>query len=61
MFDRWFARWTDVLAGFAAVVVVVHLVFEIDRRQRKLRDLFFVLGHDSALMTGHLEELAREG
>jgi hypothetical protein len=61
MFDRWFGSWTDVVAGFAAAAVLVYLVFEVDRQQRKLRDLFFVLGHDSALMTEHLEELVRRG
>jgi hypothetical protein len=61
MFERWFGSWTDVVAGAAALAALSYLVFEVDRRQRKLRDLFFVLGPDSAVMTDHLEEIARRG
>ncbi len=61
MFERWFGTWTDVVTGAVALAVVAYLVYEIDRRQKKLRDLFYVLGPDSAIMTAHLEELARRG
>jgi len=47
--------------GAAAAAVLIYLGYEINRRQRKLRELFFVLGPDSTLMTEHLEELARRG
>ena len=52
MFDRWFESFTEVVAAAAAL---------IKRRQKKLRNLFDVLGPDSAVMADHLEELARRG
>ena len=59
--DRWFGSFTEVVTAAAAAAVLVYLGFEINRRQRKLRDLFFVLGPDSTVMADHLEELARRG
>jgi hypothetical protein len=61
MFDRWFESVTEVVAAAAAAAAVFYLGFEINRRQKRLRDLFFVLGPDSAEMAEHLEELARRG
>ena len=61
MFDRWFDSFTEVVTAVAAAGVLVYLGFEIKRRQKKLRDLFYVLGPDSTLMAGHLEEMARRG
>jgi hypothetical protein len=61
MFDRWFGTVTEVIATAAAAAAVICLGYEINRRQKRLRDLFFVLGPDSAVMAEHLEELARRG
>jgi len=61
MFDRWFGSVTEVVAAAAAAGVLIYLGYEINRRQKKLRDLFYVLGPDSAVMAEHLEELARRG
>ena len=61
MFDRWFDSFTEVFAAVAAAGVLVYLGHEINRRQKKLRDLFYVLGPDSTIMADHLEELARRG
>jgi hypothetical protein len=61
MFDRWFGTVTEVLAAAAAAAAVIYLGYEINRRQNRLRDLFYVLGPDSAVMAEHLEELARRG
>ncbi len=61
MFDRWFGTFTEAVTAVAAIAVLVYLAYEINNRQKKLRDLFFVLGPDSAVMTDHLEELARRG
>ena len=41
--------------------MLIYLGSEIKRRQKKLRDLFYVLGPDSTVMADHLEELARRG
>lgn len=57
MFDRWFESFTEVVAAAA----LIYLGHEIKRRQKKLRDLFYVLGPDSTIMADHLEELARRG
>jgi hypothetical protein len=59
--ERFLGTWTDVVAGLAALSAVIYLGFEINRRQKKLRELFHVLGPDSALMTETLEELVRRG
>lgn len=61
MFDRWFESFTEVVAALAAAAAVIYLGCEINRRKRRLRDLFFVLDPDSAVMAEHLEELARRG
>jgi hypothetical protein len=61
MFDRWFDSFTEVITVVAAAGVLVYLGFEIKRRQKKLRDLFYVLGPDSTIMADHLEEMARRG
>jgi hypothetical protein len=59
--DRWFSSATEIITAAAAAAVLVYLGYEINRRQKKLRDLFYVLGPDSAVMAEHLEELARRG
>jgi hypothetical protein len=61
MFERWFGSFTEVVTAAAAAAVLVYLGYEIKRRQQRLRELFFVLGPDSAVMAEHLEELARRG
>jgi hypothetical protein len=61
MFDRWFDSFTEVATSVAAAGVLIYLGSEIKRRQKKLRDLFYVLGPDSTVMADHLEELARRG
>jgi hypothetical protein len=59
--DRWFSSATEIITAAAAASVLIYLGYEINRRQKKLRDLFSVLGPDSAVMAEHLEELARRG
>jgi hypothetical protein len=61
MFDRWFDSFTEVVTAAAAAGVLIYLGHQIHQRQKKLRDLFFVLGPDSTIMAEHLEELARSG
>jgi hypothetical protein len=61
MFDRWFESVTEVVAAAAAAAAILYVGYEINRRQKRLRDLFFLLGPDSAVMAEHLEELARRG
>jgi hypothetical protein len=59
--DRWLGSVTEIVTAAAAASVLIYLGYEINRRQKKLRDLFSVLGPDSAVMAEHLEELARRG
>jgi len=61
MFERWFESWTDVVTGMAAVAAVAYVAYEINRQQRKLRDLFYVLGDDDMALHVGLEELVRRG
>ena len=61
MFDRWFESFAEVFAAVAAAAALIYLGHEINRRQKRLRDLFYVLGPDSTVMAEHLEELARRG
>jgi hypothetical protein len=56
-----FERWTDVLSAVAGAAAIGYMVYEIGRRQRKLRDIFHVLDDEDALMTERLEELVRTG
>ena len=53
--------FTEVATAVAAAGVLIYLGSEIKRRQKKLRDLFYVLGPNSTVMADHLEELARRG
>jgi hypothetical protein len=61
MLERYFGTLTDVIAAVAAAAALAYLCYELKRRQDKLRDLFYVLGPDSALMTEHLEALVERG
>ena len=61
MFERYFGTFTDVLTAVAAAAALAYLFYEVKRRQDRLRDLFYVLGPDSAPMTEHLEALVRRG
>ncbi len=61
MFERWFGTWTDVVAGVAAAAAVAYMVYEVDRRQRKLKDLFYVLDGDDRAVFDRLEEMVQTG
>lgn len=59
--ERWFGSWTDVVAGVATAAAVGYMIYEVDRRQRKLRDLFYVLDGDDRAVFDQLEEMVRTG
>jgi len=44
-------RWSDYLTIFMSALAVGYLVYEIDRRRRKLHDVFDVLGGEDAELT----------
>jgi hypothetical protein len=54
-------RWSDYLTIFMSVLAVGYLVYEIDRRQRKLRDVFDVLDAEDAAITARLEDMVASG
>jgi hypothetical protein len=54
-------RWSDYVAILMSALALGYLVYEIDRRQRKLHDVFDVLDADDALLTEKLEEMVESG
>jgi len=54
-------RWTDYLTIFMSALAVGYLVYEIDRRRRKLHDVFDVLDADDAHITAVLETMVASG
>ncbi|MGO9945105.1 MAG: hypothetical protein ACLPIC_20425 [Rhodoblastus sp.] len=59
MFERWSVA--DVVMGVAVAVVVAYTFYEIDRRQKKLRDVFYVLDGADAAIFDQLDEMVRTG
>jgi hypothetical protein len=56
-----FERWTDIVAAAAGAAAVAYMFWEIARRQRRLRDLFYILDGDDAGITLDLERMVRTG
>jgi len=54
-------RWSDYLAIFMSALAVGYVVFEIDRRRRKLHDLIDVLGGEDAKLTERLVGMVESG
>jgi hypothetical protein len=54
-------RWSDYLTIFMSVLAVGYFVYEIDRRQRKLREVFDVLDAEDAAITARLEDMVASG
>jgi len=54
-------RWSDYLAIFMSALAVGYMVYEIDRRRRKLHDLFDVLGGEDAELTTGLVGMVESG
>ena len=54
-------RWTDYLTIFMGALALGYLVYEIDRRRRKLHDVFDVLDADDARLTERLEAMVDSG
>lgn len=59
MFERWSVA--NVVMGVAVAVVVAYTFYEIDRRQKKLRDVFYLLDGEDAAIFDQLEEMVRTG
>ena len=54
-------RWSDYLAIFMSAIAVGYMIYEIDRRQRKLREVFDVLDAEDSEITASLEDLVARG
>ena len=54
-------RWSDYLTIFMGALALGYLVYEIDRRRRKLHDVFDVLDADDARLTERLEDMVASG
>ena len=50
-----------MLAILMSALALGYLVYEIDRRRRKLHDVFDVLDADDALLTERLEDMVASG
>jgi len=56
-----FERWTDVVMGFVLAIGVAYVAYEVDRRQKKLREIFYVLEGEDRAIFDQLEEMVRTG
>jgi len=54
-------RFSDFVAVVMGALALGYLVFEIDRRRRKLHDVFDVLDADDANITARLEGMVDSG
>jgi hypothetical protein len=54
-------RWTDYVALFMSALALGYMVYEIDRRRRKLHEVFDVLDADDARITAKLEDMVASG
>ena len=56
-----FDRVTEVISLVLGVLALGYLAYEIDRRQRKLHEIWDVLDGEDAIITGVLEEMVASG
>ena len=54
-------RFGEVVSIVLGALALAYLAYEIDRRKRKLRDLFHVLGSDEADISAELVGLVESG
>jgi hypothetical protein len=54
-------RWSDYFTIFMSALAVGYMFYEIDRRQRKLREVFDVLDAEDAAITERLEDMVESG
>ena len=53
--------WSEYLTIFMSALAVGYIVYEIDRRRRKLHDLWDVLGGEDAELTEGLVRMVTDG
>ena len=54
-------RFGDILTMVMGALAVGYVVYEIERRRRKLHDIWDVLDEEDALLTERLEEMVESG
>jgi hypothetical protein len=54
-------RFGDILTLLMGALAVGYIVYEIERRRRKLHDIWDVLDEEDALLTERLEEMVESG
>ena len=54
-------RFGDFVAIFMSALAVGYIVYEIERRRRKLHDIWDVLDEEDALLTERLEDMVESG
>ena len=54
-------RLTDFVAIFMSALALGYMIYEIDRRRRKLQEVFDVLDADDARITARLEDMVASG
>ena len=54
-------RFGDIITMLMGALAVGYLFFEIERRRRKLHDLWDVLDEEDAILTQRLEDMVESG
>ena len=54
-------RFGDILTMVMGALAVGYVVYEIERRRRKLHDVWDVLDEEDSLLTEKLEEMVESG
>jgi hypothetical protein len=54
-------RFGEAISVVLGALALAYLVYEIDRRKRKLRDLFHVLGSEEADISAELLSMVESG
>jgi hypothetical protein len=54
-------RFGEAISVVLGALALAYLVYQIDRRKRRLRDLFHVLGSEEADISGELLNMVESG
>jgi len=58
MFEQ---RWTEVVMGAVLAIGLAYVGYEVNRRQKKLREIFYVLEGEDRAIFDQLEEMVNSG
>jgi hypothetical protein len=54
-------RFGDLVAMFMSALAVGYVVYEIERRRRKMYDIWNVLDEEDSILTAELEDMVERG